>query len=179
MRGARMSANGAPRRSSAAIRGFKIWFGGIFLTLGLVGLLAAITLYLVLGQTFGRAGEIWAFIAAPLGLGISFSVLGGTFVLLGVSQIRKEQRLREHGTTTEATVVEVEPTGTRVNGRRLWHVRYTYEDLHGATHRGESGHLESEDAQSYRIGETVFVLYDPASPATSAWLGRSDVSEQS
>jgi hypothetical protein len=173
-----MSAYGQPRRPSAAIRGFKIWFGGIFLTIGLVGLLVAIVLYLVLGQTFGRAGEIWAFIAAPLGLGVSFSALGGTFVVLGVLQLRKEHRLRQFGTTTEAKVVEVEPTGTRVNGRRLWHVRYTYEDLHGAAHRGESGYLESEDAQSYRIGETVYVLYDPASPASSAWLGREDVSEQ-
>jgi hypothetical protein len=173
-----VSANGQPRRTSAAIRGFKIWFGGIFLAIGLVSLLAAIGLYVAFGQTLGRFGEIWAVIAAPLGLGIAFSALGGTFTLLGVLQMRKEQRLRQVGTTTEARVVEVEPTGTRVNGRRLWHVRYTYTDLNGGAHRGVSGHLEAEDAQSYGIGETAYVLYDPASPATSAWLGREAVAEQ-
>lgn len=173
-----MSAHGRPRQTSAAIRGFKIWFGGIFLAIGLVGLVVGIVLYLVLGPSFGRAGATWGIVAAPLGLGVAFSALGGTFAVLGLLQLRKEQRLRQFGTTTEAQVVAVEPTGTRVNGRRLWHVRYTYEDLNGASHRGESGYLEAEDAQSYQIGETVFVLYDPASPATNIWLGRSDVSEQ-
>ena len=85
-----VSPNGQPRRTSAAIRGFKIWFGGIFLAIGVVSLLAAIGIYLLFGQSFGRVDEIWAFIAAPLGLGLSFSALGGTFVALGVAQTRQE-----------------------------------------------------------------------------------------
>jgi hypothetical protein len=166
------------RPTSTEIRRFKVWFGAIFLTIGVVALLAAIIVYVVVGQVLGRSELIWAFIGAPLGLGVAFSALGGTFVWLGVSQARKEQRLREHGTTTDATVVAIEPTGTRVNGRYLWHVRYTYEDLHGAVHDGESGYLDAEEARSFRVGDTVFVRYDPASPATSAWLVREELSGQ-
>jgi hypothetical protein len=173
-----MSAEWQPQRTSAATRRFKVWFGGIFLTIGLVALIVAAIVYLVLSQVLGMGALIWAFIGAPLALGVSFSALGGTFVWLGVRQARQEERLRQFGTTTEGTVIAIEPTGTRVNRRRLWHVRYTYHDLHGTTQEGESGYLNAEEARRYQSGDTVLVRYDPASPATSAWIGREDLSEQ-
>lgn len=165
------------RRTSTTIRRFKVWFGGIFLAVGMVALLGAIASYLLLAQMIGRDGLIWAFIAAPVGIGVSFSALGGTFIWLGVKQARTEQQLRQFGTTTEATVVAIERTGARVNRRRLWHIQYTYEDLHGTIHPGESGYLEADEAHSFKVGETVLVRYDPASPATSIWLSREDLSE--
>jgi hypothetical protein len=173
-----VSFDGQPRRTSAAIRSFKLWFGGIFLTIGLVGLLVASVLYLVLAVSLGMGDLIWAFIGAPLVIGVAFTALGGTYVWLGLRERRAAQRLLLSGTTTEATVTAIEMTATRVNHRRLWHVLYTYEDMYGVVHTGESGYLSAEEAQSYRLGETVFVRYDPTSPATSAWLGREEWPEQ-
>jgi Protein of unknown function (DUF3592) len=173
-----VSFDGQPPRTSAAIRGFKLWFGGIFLTIGLVALLIAGVLYLVLGVSLGMGDLVWAFIGAPLGIGVAFTALGGTYVWLGVRQRRTTQRPLQFGTTTEATVTAIEMTGTRVNRRRLWHVLYTYEDMYGAVHTGESRYLSAEEAQSYRLGETVFVRYDLTSPATNAWLGREEWPEQ-
>jgi hypothetical protein len=156
------------------MRRFKIWFGAIFLTIGIVALLVGSIVFVGLWLSLGIGELIWAFVGAPLAIGVVFSALGGTYVWLGVRQLRKEQRLLQFGTTTEATIVEIEMTGTRVNRRRLWHIRYTYEDMYGAAHAGESGYLSAEDAQSYRVGGTAFVRYDPSNPSTSVWLGREE-----
>jgi hypothetical protein len=170
-----MSTAGQPPRTPGAMRRFKIWFGAIFLTLGIVALLIGSVGFVTLRPLLGIGEQIWAYVGAPFALGIAFSILGGTFVWLGVQQLRKEQRLLRFGTTTEATIVEIEMTGTRVNRRRLWHIRYTYDDMYGVAHAGESGYLTAEDAQSYRVGGTAFVRYDPSSPSTSIWLGREEL----
>jgi hypothetical protein len=167
-----MSTAGQPARTSGATRRFKIWFGAIFLTIGIVALLVGSIVFVALRLSLGLGELIWAFVGAPFGLGIVFTMLGGTYVWLGVQQLRKEQRLLQLGTTTEATIVEIEMTGTRVNRRRLWHIRYTYEDMYGVPHTGESGYLSAEDAQSYRVGEEALVRYDPDRPSASIWLGR-------
>jgi hypothetical protein len=173
-----MSTDGQPRRTTPAIRRFEVWFGGIFLSIGLVALLVAAILFAVLSTRPAYGAMMWAFLGAPLGLGVVFSLLGGTFVLRGLAKVRTAERLLQSGTTTEATVVAVEPTNTRVNRRILWHVRYTYEDMYGTMHPGESGYLAPEDAQTFHVGDRAFVRYDPASPATSAWLGREELSGQ-
>jgi hypothetical protein len=41
-----------------------------------------------------------------------------------------------------------------------------------------SGYLSPEDARTFRVGERVLVRYDPASPASSLWLGREELPEQ-
>jgi hypothetical protein len=38
-----------------------------------------------------------------------------------------------------------------------------------------SDKMERIDAQRYRIGEQVFIRYDPARPSASIWLGRDDL----
>jgi hypothetical protein len=90
-------------------------------------------------------------------------------------EVHKEERLLDFGTTTEATVVAVERTRTRVNGRFLWHVRYVFDDLIGVAHEGTSSYLSEDDAQSYRLGEKAFVRYDPQRPSSSMWLGREEL----
>src|SRR5262249_52520133 len=134
-----VSAAGEPRRTSGALRRFKVWFGGIFLTIGIVALVIGSVVFVSLRLALDIGDLIWAFVGAPFGIGVIFSALGGTFVWLGVQEARKEQRLFQSGTTTEATIMAIEPTGTRVNHRRLWHIRYTYEDMYGVDHAGESG----------------------------------------
>ena len=165
------------RRTSPALRRFQVWFGGIFLTIGLVALAAASAIWLLLHDDPRTRGTIWAFLGAPLALGTMFTLFGAVFVLRGLRKVRTQERLRQFGTTIEATVVAVEPTSTRVNRQQLWHVRYTYADLSGAPHRGESGYLAPEDARSYQVGGQALIRYDPEHPSTSVWLGRDDLLE--
>jgi hypothetical protein len=161
-------------RTSKFVKRFEVWFGGIFLAIGLGAPLVATVLFLVLGDDPGMGSRIWAFLLSPLTIGTIFTALGATYLRRGLRQARKEERLLLHGTTTEATVTSIEETNTRVNRRPLWRVSYVYDDLHGTPQEGQSGYLSGEDAQSYRIGEQVFVRYDPAEPSASIWLGRED-----
>lgn len=166
-------AHGHPR-TSTFVRRFEVWFGGLFLAIGGGALLMAAILYLVRGSDPGIGSRIWAFLLSPLTIGTIFSALGAVYLARGLRKVRREERLRQHGTTTEATVTAIEETHTRVNRRPLWWVRYVYEDLHGASREGESGYLSVEEAQSYRVGERALIRYDPERPAESIWLGREE-----
>jgi hypothetical protein len=174
-----MSMDRVPRRTSTAVRRFEIWFGGIFLAIGLAALLVAGVLFLVLRNDPGMGSRVWSFLVSPLTIGAIFSALGAVYFRRGRRRLRTEERLLQFGTTTEATATAIEPTNTHLNRRVLWRVRFAYEDMHGARHEGDSGYLSAEDAQSYEVGEQVFVRYDPERPSTSIWLGREDLAEPS
>ena len=62
-----MSADWRARRTSPAIRRFEVWFGGIFLTIGVIALLIGSAVFLALHEDPRLGRQIWAFIAAPLG----------------------------------------------------------------------------------------------------------------
>ncbi len=164
---------GRPLTSRAARR-VDVLFGGIFLAIGLGALLAAAILFLVLGDEPGMGNRIWAFLLSPLTIGIIFSSLGAIYLRRGLRKMRKEARLLQTGTTTEAVITAIEPTNTRLNRRTLWRVRYAFDDLSGVARQGDSGYLSAEEAQSYRLGEPVFIRYDAEQPAESIWLGRED-----
>jgi hypothetical protein len=170
-----MSRRPPPGSSAGRFRRFDVIFGGVFLGIGLFALLASAGLHAFLHDDPSIEAPIWAILAAPLGVGTVFSILGGTFVLMGLRKIRRETHLLQAGTTTEATVVAIERTGTRVNNQRLWHVRYVYDDIISGTHEGVSGHLAPDDAQSFRLGQKAFVRYDPQRPSSSMWLGREEL----
>jgi len=161
-------------RTPRFFRRFELWFGRLFLVLGGGSLLVAAILYLVLRDEPGMGSRIWAFLLSPITIGVIFSAVGASYLRRGLAQARKEERLLQHGTTTEATVAGIELTGTRVNRHPLWRVRYVYEDLHGASHAGDSSHLSAEEAQSYHVGERALIRYDPERPAESIWLGREE-----
>jgi hypothetical protein len=163
------------------VRRVNVWFGAIFLTIGLVaatiGTIVLVTSawqHLLDGDAKAQQA-VWSVVAAPLGIGAAFSILGGVFVVLGLREARREARIFQTGTTTEGTVVDLERTGTRVNRRYLWKIRYAYDDLTGVSHEGKSGYLSAEDAHSYRVGEQAYVRYDPQQPSSSIWLGRDDL----
>jgi hypothetical protein len=170
-----MSERPSPKSSASRYKRFDVIFGGAFLGIGLIALLAASLLYLFLHDDRSIKAPILAVVAGPLGVGIIFTLLGGTFVILGLRQLNKETRLLQVGTTTEATIVAIEMTGTRVNNQTLWHIRYVYDDMIGGTHEGVSGHLAPNDAQSFRLGEKAFIRYDPQRPSVSMWLGREEL----
>lgn len=157
-----------------AFQRFEVWFGCIFLGLGLLALLIAGVLYAVLARSARFWPLRWAFLGAPLGIGMIFSVMGASFAGYGLWQFDIERRILANGATVRATVTELEQTYTRVNGRYLWRVRYEYADGAGQIHWGASGLLDSREAQTWRPGDQVFVRYDPAQPSMSVWLGRED-----
>ena len=160
--------------SADAFQRFEVWFGAIFLGLGLLALLLSATLYAAIRRSPRHWPLRWAYLGAPLGIGVIFSLVGGSFAGYGLWQFGIEQRILANGTTVRAVVTEVEQTYTRVNGRYLWRVRYQYADGNGAAHWGASGLLDIREAQTWRPGDQAFVRYDPAQPSTSIWLGRED-----
>ena len=153
---------------------FEIWFGGLFLGMGLLALLIFAALYVALGRSARARPLRWAFLGAPLGIGVIFSVVGAGIAGYGVWEYRTEQRLRAEGTVARATVTEVERTSTRINGRYQWRARYEYRDHEGRTHRGTSTLLSPGQAQTWKPGDQAVIRYDPAAPAKSIWLGRED-----
>jgi len=153
---------------------FEIWFGGLFLGMGLLALLIFAALYVALGRSARARPLRWAFLGAPLGIGVIFSVIGAGISGYGLWEYQIERRLRAEGTVASATVTEVERTSTRINGRYQWRARYEYQDHEGRTHRGTSTLLSPGQAQTWTPGDRAFIRYDPASPETSIWLGRED-----
>lgn len=167
-----MRGDQPPQRTSSFMRHFEIWFGAIFLSVGLVVLAVGLLLFRLLRDDPDVGDGAWFALAIPTLVGSIFLLIGGIFFYRGQAKAQREQFLRESGTVTNATVVAVEPTYTTVNGRRQWHVRYVYDDLSGISQTGESGYLSAEEAGSYRVGQQAFVRYDPEHPSESLWLGR-------
>jgi hypothetical protein len=153
---------------------FEVWFGALFLALGLIALGIALLLYVVVGRKPQMRIMRWAFLAAPLIIGVVFSLIGGGFLGYGLWELQTEQHVLTNGTSTRATVLQPEQTFTRLNGRYLWRVRYRYVDQAGRTHEGTSNLMSIAEATAWRPGDQAFIRYDPARPSSSIWLGRED-----
>lgn len=173
-----MARSWNPPPTSSTLKRFDVWFGAIFLGVGLATLALGLLLFRLLDGDPSIGAGVWLALGVPSLVGTIFVVIGGFFFRHGLEKSQREERLRLSGTTTEATITAIEPTGTKVNNRRLWHVRYTYDDATGLSQTGESGYLSAEDAQSYRVGQRVFVRYDPERPSESVWLGRDQLPEE-
>jgi len=156
------------------VQQFDVWFGGIFLGVGLAALAFGLVLFRLLRADPDAGGGAWFALALPTLVGSIFLVIGGIFFYKGQEKAQQVQHVRIAGTTTEATIVAVEPTNTKVNTRRLWRIRYAYDGLSGVSQTGDSGYPSAEEAQGYRVGNRVFVRYDPEQPTVSMWLGRDE-----
>jgi hypothetical protein len=153
---------------------FEVWFGALFLGLGLVALIVAGVLSVVLVRNARFRPYRWAFLGTPLIIGIVFCAIGAGVAGYGLWELRTEQRLLATGTPARATVTEVEQTYTRINGQYQWRARYQYQDQTGGTHVGSSTLLSPSEAQTWRPGAQASIRYDPAAPSSSVWLGRED-----
>lgn len=163
-----------PRRTSTLIKRTDIVFGAGFLSLGLVAVVAS-GMRVWSAQDPMAGASLGAYLTEPMVVGLAFSVIGAVSLMIGLREVWREARLLQVGTTTEAAVLFVERTNSRVNRKWLWQVRYTYEDHVGGTHEGASGHLSEAEALTFKDGETVFVRYDPDQPSSSMWLGREEL----
>src|SRR5262245_39378615 len=149
---------------------FEVWFGAIFLGIGLLALFVSGTLYLALVRSPRARRQRWAILSAPLAIGIIFSAVGAGFTGYALWQEQIGQRLLATGASARATIAAVEQSYTRIHGRYQWRVRYQYQDQAGGTHQGTSGLMDPALAQTWRPGDQAFIRYDPADPTTSIWL---------
>ena len=166
------------RKGSLAVdfvKHFDLVFGAIFGTIGMIALVAGAVMCIVFVRRPPKQRTTWVFVCIPLSIGILFTGIGGFWGGGALNRIQLEERLMASGVTIRAKVVDVERTGSRLNGRYLWQVRYEYQDPAWKYHEGVSGYMERIDAQRFRAGEQVYVRYDPARPSASIWLGREDV----
>ena len=157
------------------VKHFDLMFGAIFAGIGIIGLIAGAVACAVFIRRPPKQRVTWLFVCLPLGMGTLFTLIGGYWGGGGLDRLQLEERLLASGVTIRATVVEVERTGSRLNNRHLWRVRYEYQEPNGRFHEGVSGYMERIDAQRYQVVERVYVRYDPAQPSASIWLGREDV----
>jgi Protein of unknown function (DUF3592) len=114
----------------------------------------------------------WFLALIFLSLGGVFAPVGGVVLLKAVRRLRTERRLLRTGLVTEGTVTEVTETNVHFNNRRLWTIRYRYQDHLGKLHEGRSGYLDAEEAAACHIGGTGIVRFDRHHPAHSLWMGK-------
>jgi len=109
---------------------------------------------------------------------VSFTVLGGFFTSLGGfillrarSRLRIREQVQREGATTEATVVELRWANIRINRIQQCLLRYRYQDDRGTIHTGTE-HLSPDEADTWKVGDTGRVRYDPRRPNRSVWIGK-------
>jgi hypothetical protein len=105
-------------------------------------------------------------------MGLLFAPIGGFVFFKGVAGIRRELRLQSQGTSAQATVEEVKPTNTRLNGVPQWRIRYRYQDHEGRTHHGRSILMPPDEAQAWKAGDAGTVRFDALAPKKSIWIGK-------
>jgi uncharacterized protein DUF3592 len=106
--------------------------------------------------------------------GVVLVGIGGVLVIRSMRAIAKARRLLRVGVPVDATVTSVEATNVSYRRRQQFRVRFTYADGQGATHEGDSGYLDFEEANLWTPGDVVRVRFDPEKPDESHWLGAAD-----
>jgi len=94
----------------------------------------------------------------------------------GVRQVKGWRRIADRGLAAEGTVNLVEEKRQSL-GRWTWKpgwvISYRYHDHEGKPHTGESGYLSRRAADRWRSGDKCVVVYDPARPSNSVWIGKA------
>jgi len=98
-------------------------------------------------------------------MSVAFSLTGGPYW--------NDLILDRSGVTTEAVPTAVEPTGIRVNNRRVFRVHYTFADTAGTTRAGSAGTTSGGVVSQARHHTPLEIEYDPRSPERSRLRGES------
>lgn len=110
---------------------------------------------------------------AVYGLGVVVAFLAGLYKRRAAKrEVAESLRIVCEGATVEAMVDSMEHKQLREGGFALsmgWIVSYSFVDGRGNTHYGESGFLPQREAERYRSGDRVTVIYDPNQPERSVW----------
>ena len=104
-------------------------------------------------------------------LGAVFAVVGGRILMRSIRHARLEWHLRQHGLSTNGTVIELVDRHLKVNGIRQWRLHYEYRDTQGHRHVGTAD-LGDDEVQQWKVGDTGSVLFDSQRPAQAVWYGR-------
>ena len=107
-------------------------------------------------------GGIWLLVGTVIT--IAFTIGGGP--------VWNDLVLDRRGLATDATPTAIEPTGSRVNGRAVFRIAYTFTDKDGVARTGSSGHDERRAARQRRASANVCPIeYDPQAPLLSRVAG--------
>jgi len=106
-------------------------------------------------------------------MGGLLAVVGGVLFFPHLRQFLRISRLRREGTTTEATVLQVERGSMFVNKAQQWRIRYRYRDHLGQTQEGLSGYLSADEAAAWHADDKGTVRFDRLRPQDSMWVGKS------
>lgn len=118
----------------------------------------------------GQASGWWQ-PAIFTGMGGLFTSLGGFILLRARSRMRSGEQVQREGVMTEATVVELRWAHIRINRVQQCLLRYCYQDDCGTSHIGTE-HLSPDEADTWKVGDTGRVRYDPRRPNRSVWIGK-------
>jgi len=103
----------------------------------------------------------------------AFALIGAFIARPGWRRAFVLVRVHRRGVPAQATVIDVAPTGTRVNRVPLWRLKYEFRDERGERHEGVSDYLRPHQAAEWGAGDRGAIRYDRIRPAESVWLGRA------
>ena len=106
-------------------------------------------------------GGIWLLVGTVIT--IAFTVGGGP--------VWNDLVLDRRGLATDATPTAIEPTGSRVNGRTVFRIAYTFTDRDGVARTGSTGTTNDRLLASAERRERLPVEYDPQAPLLSRVAG--------
>lgn len=91
-------------------------------------------------------------------------------------EVAESLRIVREGAAAEAMVDSMEHkllrAGSPFTWSMGWIVSYSFVDGRGNRQHGESGFLPQREAERYRSGDRVTVIYDPNQPQRSVWAER-------
>jgi hypothetical protein len=108
-------------------------------------------------------GGIWGLVGTLVT--IVFTVTGGPFW--------NDLILDRRGVSTQAVPTSVEPTGIRINHRRVFRVHYTFADAAGVARTGAAGTTSGGVISQARQQTPLAIEYDPRTPERSRLRGES------
>ncbi len=106
-------------------------------------------------------------------IGSVFTVLGGTVLVRSLRQARLQERLRQHGVSTQGTVTELRVRNLRINDVQQWRLHFEYHDFQSHRHV-KTTDMPEDEALQWKVGDVGKVMYDSARPTEAVWLGRAD-----